>query len=162
MWPFDRKIEKSAVSFSDILTGLQNAISGVQGMLQSSQLQNLSNFWERDGKPVSQPVKFADRTVDVPLVTLVPHSQLAMDTVEIKFSTRVSSIVSNTPADTLTNDKFAGSFDGSNFLSQADFQVAMDGVRADGENVMQVSIVFKIKDTPEAVSRLVDEYNKSI
>lgn len=167
MWPFERKEENDrkeakTVAFADILTGLQNAISQVQDMLQNAQLQNLSNFWQPDGQPISQTIQLGDKTVNVPLMTLVPHSQLAMDTVRIRFSTRVSSVVAEKTDDLLKAGNLMGSANSSDSLSHADLQVAMDGVKAEGADVMDVSITFKIKDTPEAVPRLMDEYNKRI
>lgn len=162
MWPFEHKEKRETVAFGDILAGLQNAISQVQDMLQIRQLQNLSNFWQPDGQPVSQTIKLGDTTVNVPLLTLVPHSQLAMDTVEIKFSTRVGNIVSGKSDDLLKAGNLKGKPDSSDFLSHADFQMAVERGNAESEDAMQVSIIFKIKDTPEAVSRLMDEYNKRI
>lgn len=166
-WPFGdkeekRKEAKGTVPFGAILTGLQNAISQVQDMLQNSQLQNLANFWEPDGKPVSQPVKVGDRTLDVPLLSLVPHGQLAMDSVRVKFAIRVGSVVAEKSDDLLKAGNLRGSANSPDFLSHADMRVAMDGAKTGGEDVMDVSITFKIKDTPEAVSRLLDEYNKKI
>lgn len=164
MWPFESKKKAETVAFSDILTGLQSAISQVQDMLQTLQLQNLSRFWLPEGKPLSQVVQLGNKKVEVPLLTLVPHTQLAMDEVSIKFTTRVGSIVSKQGA-SMSNgmeDGFSTFANTSSGLSLADFQVAMDGVKAEGEDTMHVSITFKMKDTPEAVSRLVDEYNKDL
>ncbi len=155
MWPFENK--RKTVAFGDILTGLQNAISMVQGMLQNRQLENLSHFWQPNGQPVCQSVNLGERTIEVPLLTLVPHSQLAMDTVEIKFSTRVNSIVSGQMNDLGTMEKLMDSH-----ISHADFRVAVDGIKTDGDDIMEVSITFKVKDTPEAISRLVDDYNTRI
>lgn len=162
MWPFKCKREETTVNFRDILTGLQNAISHVQDMLQNRQLENLSNFWEYNGAPITRTVKLKDRSIDVPLVTLVPHSQLSMETVEIKFSTRIGSIAPVKPGDCSKPNGLMDMAGISNNLSHADFQMAMDGVKVDGEDSMQVSITFKVKDSPEAVSRLLDEYNKLI
>lgn len=114
---------KPAYAFADILRGLQNAVSGAQDMLQAYQLHNLSAFWNQDGTPMAQKVKLGDKDVEVPLLTLVPHSQLAMEDVVVKFKTRIGS------GDT---------------------------------DVMDVTIRFKTKETPEAVARLMDEYNKLI
>jgi len=163
MWPFDREKQAKAVGFGDILTGLQNAISQVQGMLQNSQLENLSNFWRGDGQPVSQPVQINGEKVDIPLLTLVPHNQLAMDTVTVKFSTRIDAIAAQKSNDLMKTGNAANDVSSSpGFLSHADIQVAMDDVKSEGGDIMQVAITFKVKETPEAVSRLVDEYNKSI
>lgn len=144
------------------MTGLQNSISLVQDMLQNRQLENLSHFWEQNGQPVCQIVHLGERTVEVPLLALVSHSQLAMDTVEVKFSTRVGSVAAGRTSDLLTARNLGDEQSGSGVLSHADLQVAMGGVKADGEDTMEVFITFKIKDTPEAVSRLVDEYNTRI
>lgn len=83
----DEEDKKPAYAFADILRGLQNAVSGAQDMLQEYQLHNLSAFWGTDGKPVSQKVELGDKTVDVPLLTLVPHSQLAMEVTDTNTTT---------------------------------------------------------------------------
>lgn len=163
MWPFEKKEDKKVVAFGDILTGMQNAISQVQDMLQNSQLRNLSNFWQSDGCPVSHTIKIGKKTVDIPLLTLVSHNQLAMDSVNVQFSTKVNSIVPKQSDDYLKAGNITGGADTAlPSLDHADIQVAMDGVTANGEDIMHVSITFKIKDTPEAIARLMDEYNKDI
>ena len=48
--------KRKTYAFSDVLKGLQNAISSAQDMLQAQQVQNLSNFWS-DGKPVTQKLQ---------------------------------------------------------------------------------------------------------
>ena len=163
MWPFDekKKQRKNGISFGAVLTGLQDAVGQVQEMLQNRQLQNLANFWEADGKPVSQAVQVGNEIVDVPLLTLVPHSQLAMDSVKVDFSIRVNEVVPESSDDLLKGCR-AEKANGPVVLSHAGLQMAMDGVKKDGEDVMQVSITFKVKETPEAVSRLMDEYNKHL
>lgn len=149
----DEKESKPAYAFADILRGLQNAVSGAQDMLQEYQLHNLSAFWSADGKPVSQKVELGDKTVDVPLLTLVPHSQLAMEDVVVRFKTRIGAVASN---------ELQGMLKGANSVSSADLQVEMEGIGSGDTDVMDVTIRFKTKDTPEAVARLMDEYNKLI
>lgn len=147
------KDPKPAYAFADILRGLQNAVSGAQDMLQEYQLHNLSAFWGTDGKPVSQKVELGDKTVDVPLLTLVPHSQLAMEDVVVRFKTRIGAVASN---------ELQGMLKGDNSVSSADLQVEMEGIGSGDTDVMDVTIRFKTKETPEAVARLMDEYNKLI
>ncbi|WFE83611.1 hypothetical protein [Parabacteroides chongii] len=38
----------------------------------------------------------------------------------------------------------------------------MDGIKADANDTMDITVRFKVKDTPEDVARLMDEYNKQI
>lgn len=150
----DKEDNKPAYAFADILRGLQNAVNGAQDMLQEYQLHNLSAFWNRDGTAVSQKVKLGDKDVDVPLLTLVPHSQLAMEDVVIRFKTRIGAVASN------DTNELQGMLKSGNSLSSANLQVEMEGVGAGDTDVMDVTIRFKTKETPEAVARLMDEYNK--
>lgn len=146
--------KKQKYAFSDILKGLQYAIDSAQEMLQAQQVQGLLKFWStNDGNPLTQKVKIGGRELDVPLMALVSHSHLEMDDVEINFKARVGDIASHALADKLQEN-------GS--LSHADLQMEMEGIKAADDDVMNVTIRFKAKDTPEGVARLTDEYNKQI
>lgn len=146
--------KKKKYAFSDILKGLHNAVNSAQEMLQAQQVQNLTRFWQsNDGKPVTQKLKVGDRELDVPLMSLVSHSHLEMDDVEIKFKARIGDVASHSIANRL---------DGNNALTHSDLQMEMDGIKATDDDVMEVTIRFKLKETPEGVARLTDEYNKLI
>mgnify|MGYP000326781747 FL=1 len=147
--------KKKRYALSDILKGLQHAINSAQEMLQIQQLQGIMRFWDssNNGEPVTQKVKIGNREVDVPLIGLVPHSHLEMDDVEIKFKAKIGSIAPDTVADKLQNGQD---------LTRADLQMEMEGIKADDDDVMEITIRFKAKETPEGVARLTDEYNKLI
>jgi hypothetical protein len=110
---------KPTVALSDILKGLQEAVSSATSMLQSQQVQNLSHFWQEDGKPVTQKVQVSGKDIDVPLMALVPHSNLAMDTVQIKFKARVGEVSSQNISNVLNGD---------NIVSHADIQLNMNDI----------------------------------
>lgn len=145
--------KKPTFAFSEILKGLQQAVSSATGMLQAQQMDNLSHFWMKDGKPIIQKIKVGERNLEVPLMTLVPHSNLVMDDVEIKFKARIGAVSSHS---------FPNALEGNNVMSHADLQMDMDGIKADADGVMEITVRFKVKDTPEGVARLMDEYNKQI
>lgn len=146
--------KKTTYALSDILKGLHNAVNSAQEMLQAQQVQKLSKFWQaNDGTPVSQRLKVGDRELNVPLMSLVSHSHLEMDDVEIKFKARVGDVASQSVVNRL---------DGDNALTHSDLQMEMDGIKATDDDVMEITIRFKQKDTPEGVARLTDEYNKLI
>lgn len=145
--------KKPTFALSEILKGLQNAVSSTSSMLQAQQVDNLSHFWMKDGKPVTQKVQLGERDLEVPLMTLVPHSNLVMDDVEIKFKARIGDVSSHS---------FPNALDGYNVMSHADLQMNMDGIKADANDTMDITVRFKVKDTPEGVVRLMDEYNKQI
>lgn len=70
---------------------------------------------------------------------------------EIKFKARVGDVASQSIANKL---------EGGNALTHSDLQMEMDGIKATDDDVMEITIRFKQKDTPEGVARLTDEYNK--
>ena len=70
---------------------------------------------------------------------------------EIKFKARVGDVASQSIDNKL---------EGGNALTHSDLQMEMDGIKATDDDVMEITIRFKQKDTPEGVARLTDEYNK--
>lgn len=145
---------KERYALSDILKGLHHAVNSAQEMLQAQQVQNLLRFWQSDdGIPVSRKVKIGDKEMDVPLMSLVPHSHLEMNDVEIKFKARVGEVASHS---------FADKLNAGNAMTHSDLQMEMDGIKATDDDVMEITIRFKSKETPEGVARLTDEYNKLI
>lgn len=146
--------KKKKYALSDILKGLHQAVNSTQEMLQAQQVQNLARFWQtNDGSPVSQKVKIGDREMEVPLMALVSHSHLEMDDVEIKFKARIGEVASQS---------LANKQDSNNALTHSDLQMEMEGIKATDDDVMEITIRFKAKETPEGVARLTDEYNKMI
>lgn len=146
-------LKKTTYALSDILKGIQHAINSAQTLLQAQQIRNLSNFWGQEGKPLTQKLQVGEQEVDVPLITLVPHSHLSMDDVEIKFKTRVQDIASHS---------FPNRLDDNNVLTYTDLQIEMDGIKPQADDIMEITIRFKAKETPEGVARLMDEYNKQM
>ena len=53
--------KKSTFAFSEILKGLQQAVSSATGMIQAQQMDNLSHFWTKEGKLVTKKVQIGDR-----------------------------------------------------------------------------------------------------
>lgn len=146
--------KKKKYALSDILKGLYNAVGSAQEMLQAKQVQNLTRFWQTDdGKPLSQTLRVGNREMNVPLISLVSHSHLEMEDVEIKFKARIGDVASHSMHTRL---------DGNNVLNHSDLHLEMEGIKATDNDVMDITIRFKLKDTPEGVARLSDEYNKLI
>ncbi|MDB8920542.1 DUF2589 domain-containing protein [Parabacteroides merdae] len=147
-------VKKKTYAFSDIIRGLQQAVSGAHEMLQARQVQSLMKFWQtNDGKPLTQKIQVGDKEMEVPLFALVSQSNMEMDEVNISFKTKIGDVAMHSIADKLH---------GNQTLSHADLQMEMDGIKADDDDVMQINIRFKVKETPEGVARLTDEYNKQI
>lgn len=146
--------KRKTYAFSDILKGLHNAVNSAQEMLQAQQVQNLTKFWQAsDGTPVSQKLKVGDRELNVPLMSLVSHSHLEMDDVEIKFKAKIGDVATHS---------FPNKLEGDNAISHGDLQMEMEGIKATDDDVMEITVRFKQKDIPEGINCLLDECNKLI
>lgn len=162
-------------SFNDILNGLQYAIDGAQEILQNHQIQNLLKLFDSTVKDpqqedaenikvkdkgrslLSQPIKIGEKVVDVPLIALISHHYLAMDNVEIKFKARVGSVETQT----MKKEGLAGNLLTAS-SSQANLNMQMSGIKQDANDVMEVCVNFKVQETPESISRIIDECVKNI
>lgn len=145
--------KKSTFAFSEILKGLQQAVSSATGMIQAQQMDNLSHFWTKEGKLVTKKVQIGDRELEVPLMGLVSHNNLVMDDVEIKFKARIGDVSSHSIPNIL---------EANNVLSHAELEMNMEGIEADADNVVEITVHFKVKDNAEGVNRLLYECNKLI
>lgn len=145
--------KKSTFAFSEILKGLQQAVSSATGMIQAQQMDNLSHFWTKEGKLVTKKVQIGDRELEVPLMGLVSHNNLVMDDVEIKFKARIGDVSSHSIPNIL---------EANNILSHAELEMNMEGIKADADNVVEITVHFKVKDNAEGVNRLLYECNKLI
>lgn len=149
-------------SFTDIMNGLQFAVNSAQEILQNHQLQGLTRLFsatnDADGKRfLSQQIKIGDKFVNVPLIALISHHYLAMDDVEIKFKAKVGSVESQKMMRNSLADNMLMSSS-----NRANLQMQMSGIKADADDVMEVSVRFKVQETPESISRIIDECVKNI
>lgn len=149
-------------SFTDIMNGLQFAVNSAQEILQNHQLQGLTRLFsptnDADGKRfLSQQIKIGDKVVEVPLIALISHHYLAMDDVEIKFKAKVGSVESQ---DMMRNSLADNMLMSSS--NRANLQMQMSGIKADADDVMEVSVRFKVQETPESISRIIDECVKNM
>lgn len=149
-------------SFTDIMNGLQFAVNSAQEILQNHQLQGLTRLFsatnDADGKRfLSQQIKIGDKVVEVPLIALISHHYLAMDDVEIKFKAKVGSVESqDMRRNSLADNMLMSS------SNRANLQMQMSGIKADADDVMEVSVRFKVQETPESISRIIDECVKNM
>lgn len=59
--------KKPKYALSDILKGLQQAVSSATSMLQAQQMDNLSHFWTKDGWPITKKCRLENANLKYPL-----------------------------------------------------------------------------------------------
>ena len=145
--------KKPKYALSDILKGLQQAVSSATSMLQAQQMDNHSHFWTKDGWPITKKVQIGERELEVPIMALVSHNNLVMDDIEIKFKARIGDVSSHSIPNVL---------EANNAVSYAELQVDMGDNKTDVDGMMEITVHFKIKDTLDGINRLTGECNKLI
>lgn len=91
-----------------------------------------------------------DKTIDIPLIALISHHYLAMDNVQIKFKAKVGSVESQIPENNLLLSS----------PQRANLQMQMSNIKPDADDVMEVCVNFKVQETPESISRIIDDFVK--
>ena len=136
-------------NFSSLLNGLQRAVNSTQELLEVQHLNALNKFLDADGNLLKkQIITGGGEQINVPLLSMVPHNTLAMDSVEIEFDAKMESASSSL----LSNSELMSEID------NAQIQLGLVGKREDG--VVHVKVIFKCAQTPEGLSKLIDECNK--
>lgn len=144
-------------SLSDIMNGLQYAVNCAQDTLQNHQIQNLTRLFRGTNANEanmfqSEKIMVGDRTIDIPIIALISHHYLAMDNVQIKFKAKVGSVESQAPENSLLLSN----------THRANLQMQMSNIKSDADDVMEVCVNFKVQETPESISRIIDDFVKNI
>ena len=143
-------------SFSDIMNGLQYAVNCAQDTLQNHQIQNLTRLLKEQMQITqirsNRKNHIGDKTIDIPLIALISHHYLAMDNVQIKFKAKVGSVESQIPENNLLLSS----------PHRANLQMQMSNIKPDADDVMEVCVNFKVQETPESISRIIDDFVKNI
>ena len=135
-------------SFSDIMNGLQYAVNSAQDTLQNHQIQNLTRLFE--GTNANNANTFQSKKIMVG--ALISHHYLAMDNVQIKFKAKVGSVESQIPENNLLLSS----------PHRANLQMQMSNIKPDTDDIMEVCVNFKVQETPESISRIIDDFVKNI
>ncbi|MDE8720588.1 DUF2589 domain-containing protein [Alistipes putredinis] len=72
--------------------------------------------------------------------------------VQIKFKAKVGSVESQIPENNLLLSS----------PHRANLQMQMSNIKPDADDVMEVCVNFKVQETPESISRIIDDFVKNI
>lgn len=154
--------EKNAPqTLSDLIRGLQHSVNTAMEMIETRNVELLGRYFTEGGEPLTRRLNINDKTaVDVPLISIVNPSTVNIKEVEMDFSVQIvsSSLRRKRPQGGFQAGEKSANFD--NGLKRSNLEISFDG-RKDASR-MQVRIKFETKPVPEGLSRIVDEYDKTI
>lgn len=161
MGGFWSKEKNSAQTLSDLIRGLQHSVNTAMEMIETRNIELLGRYFSSDGEPVIRRLQLDDDTsVDVPLISIVNPSSVNIKEVEMDFSVQILSagVRCKQPQEGFMQGDDTTHFD--NRLRRSNLEIGFDGDKDAFR--MQVHIKFETKPIPEGVSRLIDEYDKTI
>lgn len=155
--------EKNASqTLSDLVRGLQHSVNTAMEMIETRNVELLGRYFAPDGTPLSKRLNVNGNTaIDVPLISVVNPSTINIKEVEMDFSVQ---IVSSELRKKQAQDGFRAGNENTSFnnrLKRSNLEISFDGNK-DNASRMQVKIKFESKPIPEGLSRIIDEYDKTI
>lgn len=153
--------KNSEQTLADLIRGLQHSVNAALEMVETRNVELLGRYFSEDGKPLTKRLDIDDQTaVEVPIISIVNPSTINLKEVDMDFSVQIKS-------SDLRCKKPQGGFqagdlqaDFNNGLKRSSLEIGFDG--PDKSSRMQVHIKFESKPIPEGLSRIIDEYNKTI
>lgn len=158
---FWNKDDKSSQTLSDLIRGLQHSVNAAMEMIETRNIELLARYFTENGVPLKKRIMVDEKTaVDVPLISIVNPSTVNIKEVEMDFYVNVLDVDLKkkvAQAGFNTGEKPA-EFD--NRLKRSMLEVSFDG--KNNHSSMHVKIKFEATPIPEGLSRIVDEYDKTI
>ena len=158
---FWNKDNQSSQTLSDLIRGLQHSVNAAMEMIETRNIELLGRYFTEDGVPLKKRIWVDEKTaVDVPLISIVNPSTVNIKEVEMDFHVNVLDVDLKkkvAQGGFNTGDK-AVEFD--NRLKRSKLEVSFDG--KNDHSSMHVKIKFEATPIPEGLSRIVDEYDKTI
>ncbi|WP_418991499.1 DUF2589 domain-containing protein [Alistipes sp.] len=158
---FWRKQNSEPQTFTDLIRGLQHAVNSAMEMIETRNIELLGRYFDPAGRPFSRRLNIDSQTsIDIPLISIVNPSSINIKEVEMDFTVQIAAAEIKRkepqPGFQLGND----TADFCNGLQRSSFEVNFAGGK--DHTQMHVKLKFESNPIPEGLSRIIDEYDKTI
>lgn len=147
---------------SDLIRGLQHSVNTAMEMVESRNVELLGRYFDEDGNPYIRRLNIDKQThVNVPIISVVNPSTINVKEVEMDFTVQVVSSetrIKEAQRGFILDDDEDAEY--ANNLKRTNLEVSFNG-RKEAPR-MHVKIKFESKPVPEGLSRIIDEYDKTI
>lgn len=148
-------------TLSDLIRGLQHSVNTAMEMIETRNVELLGRYFSQKGEPITKRLNINEQTaIDVPLISIVNPSSINIKEVEMDFSVQIvsSELRRKQPQEGFQAGEDSAKF--NNRLKRSNLEISFDGKKDSSR--MQVHIKFESKPIPEGLSRIIDEYDKTI
>lgn len=161
MGGFWSRERNSTQTLADLIRGLQHSVNAAMEMVETRNVELLGRYFSPEGDPLTKRLNVDGQTsVDVPLISIVNPSTINIKEVEMDFSVQINSsdLRCKQPQKGFQAGDEHAAFD--NRLKRSSLEISFDGRK--NPSRMQVHIKFEANPIPEGLSRVIDEYDKTI
>lgn len=157
-WNSERNMPQT---LSDLIRGLQHSVNTAMEMIETRNVELLGRYFSEKGEPITKRLNINEQTaIDVPLISIVNPSSINIKEVDMDFSVQIVSSELRRKQPQLGFQAGDDSADFNNRLKRSNLEISFDGKKDSSR--MQVHIKFESKPIPEGLSRIIDEYDKTI
>ena len=147
-------------SLDDVFQGIHKSIVEAQNTIEQHCVGEIKkDYFDKDGKPYMIPVQLPNgtngemKTVNIPIVTLVPHNGMAIKEVEIEMEVALSTGESEEINNSDTTNKKPSKI--KRFFTDL-------SRRNKGSKMAKIKVKFNGQETPEGIARIKDSLVKII
>jgi len=147
------------LTLSDMIRGIQHCVNSSVEIAEQHYIKTIEKFFEKDGSLITQTIRLNENTqIKIPLICLYNHGSLDFEEMHIKTRLHIDHVQKKA----LETDLRYG--DENSITTRGSFSVSLgDTHQENSENSLaEVEMVFKRKDAPEAMARLVDQINNMV
>ena len=159
----------SKLNIEELLGCLQEAALVVKSISEKQHIDNLSSYFDEDGKPIIRTFNVDGKKFDIPLFVLADHTSIGLEELEFDFEARLLPDMSSEPSDLKRSvlpflkrkhgkRRKGGAITHNVKNLTVDSQGSTTWYGSERKSGMaKIKVKFKKDEKPEAISRLVDE-----
>jgi len=153
-------------NLEELLGGIQEAAMIANGISERQHINNLSNYFDKDGTPLTTTFNINGNEMVVPLFVLADHSSIGLSELEMEFKTKLA-IGDNEPSKLkrgLLSFLRRKESNGEQVKEHSikNLQIDSGTISKNSNGMAKIRVVFKADEKPEAISRLVDRLIQTV
>lgn len=148
-------------TFADLIRGLQHSVNAAMEMLEARNIELLGRYFDKEGNAATRRLQINDDTaIDIPIISIVNPSAMSVKEVEMQFDVQINASELKRKAAqegfTVGDEEHALNLG----VERSSLEVAFAGKK--NMSTMNVKIKFESNPIPEGLSRVIEEYDKTI
>jgi hypothetical protein len=158
---FWNKQNTESQTFADLIRGLQHSVNAAMEMLEARNIELLGRYFDKEGNAATRRLLINDDTaVDIPIISIVNPSALNIKEVEMQFDVKINSSELKRKA---AQEGFMVGEENHTLdmgVERSSLEIGFGGKK--NMSTMNVKIKFESNPIPEGLSRIIEEYDKTI